>query len=114
MTGADQRLARAVRRSPFHQPPFVGAVFREVVPSSTADEGYRLDLGRRAGAYVRTRWGSAQVAERYLRIVNRDIPPEWMVDPSACRYLQGWGMPDDLRRRAIGAIVRQAGLGYCA
>jgi hypothetical protein len=76
-----------------------------------ADEGYRLDLGRRAGVYVRARWGSAQVAERYLRIVNREIQTDWMVDPSACRYLQGWGMPDDLRRRAIGAIVRQAGTG---
>lgn len=74
-----------------------------------ADEGYREDLGRRAGAYVRTRWDPAQVARRYLRIIERDVPADWMVDPLACRYLHGWGMPDGLRRQVLRAIVSQAG-----
>jgi glycosyltransferase involved in cell wall biosynthesis len=73
------------------------------------DEGYRGDLGRRAGAYVLTRWDPAQVAQRYLRIIERDIPADWMVDPLACRYLHGWGMPDGLRRQGLRAIVNEAG-----
>lgn len=74
-----------------------------------ADAGYREDLGRRAEAYVRTRWDPSQVAQRYLRIIERDVPADWMVDPLACRYLHGWGMPDGLRRHALRAIVSQAG-----
>ena len=73
------------------------------------DEGYRLDLGRRAGAYVRTEWDPARVAQRYLRIIERDVPADWMVDPLACRYLHGWGMPDGLRRQALRTIVSEAG-----
>ncbi len=74
-----------------------------------ADERYREDLGRRAGAFVRARWEPAQVAQRYLRIIERDIPADWIVDPVACRYLHGWGMPDGLRRQALRAIVSRAG-----
>lgn len=74
-----------------------------------SDEGFREDLGRRAGAYVRTRWEPALVAQRYLRIIERDVSSDWMVDPVASMYLHGWGMPDVLRRQALGVIVRQAG-----
>ena len=44
-----------------------------------------------------------------LRIIERDVPADWMVDPLACRYLHGWGMPDGLRRQALRTIVSQAG-----
>lgn len=73
------------------------------------DRGFRNDLGRRALEYVQARWTARDVAQRYLRIFERDVPSDWMVDPAALGYLSGWGMSDNLRRQAIAAIVSQAG-----
>lgn len=73
------------------------------------DRRFRDDLGRRAQEHV-SNWAARDVAQRYLRIFERDVPSDWMVDPGACRYLSGWGMPDDLRRQAVAAIVSQAGV----
>lgn len=74
------------------------------------DRAFRDALGRRALEHVRMRWAAGEVAQRYLRIFDGDVPSDWMVDPAACRYLSGWGMPDRLRRQAIAAIVSQAGV----
>jgi glycosyltransferase involved in cell wall biosynthesis len=74
-----------------------------------ADKAYREDLGQRAAAYVQARWTPAQVARRYLRVIDGDVPRDWIVDPLASRYVHGWGMPDELRRQAIRAIVSEAG-----
>jgi len=59
------------------------------------DEAYRLDLGRRAREFVEANWSAAQVAERFLKVIEGNIPDNWMYDPAQIRYFHGGGVSED-------------------
>jgi hypothetical protein len=75
-----------------------------------SDEDFRLNLGQRAQAFLRTHWEPGQVALRYLRILRGDIPAAWLVDPAKIQYLRGYGMPIEVRDEGIRRIVGEAGI----
>lgn len=52
----------------------------------------RLELGRQAQAFVLEQWAPSQVARRYLRLIEADIPADWLADPAEIRYGYGFGM----------------------
>ncbi len=59
------------------------------------DREKRAALGKAAFAYVTTRWTAEQVAAKYMRIIEGDIPKEWMYDPYQLRYTHGAGLHED-------------------
>ena len=67
------------------------------------DVNLRLRLGEAAHRFVEHRWRPEQVAQRYLRIIAGDVPPDWMRDPRDLRYVAGWGL--DVAR--VAATVRR-------
>lgn len=73
------------------------------------DVAFRRALGARACAYVRERWTPASVAARFVRLIDGDVPAEWMYDPSRLRYAHGWGLPEEMVGDGIRAVVRVAG-----
>jgi len=74
------------------------------------DEEYRLELGKRAQEFVRTRWAPEQVARRYLQIIEGTIPEEYMFDPNTIRYVQGYGMPESKSKEIIRNMIEQYGI----
>jgi len=42
---------------------------------------YRIEMGIKAKEFVRNKWSPKQVAKNYLRIINDDIPTEWIQNP---------------------------------
>jgi len=53
------------------------------------DEAFRLECGRLASRFVREHWSARGVAERFLRIMDDDIPAEWWFDPATLDYVEG-------------------------
>lgn len=49
----------------------------------------RESIGRSAQAFVRKQWSAEEVARRYVRIIQGDIPEEWFLNPNNIYYLEG-------------------------
>jgi hypothetical protein len=73
------------------------------------NEAYRRELGQRARQFVQTNWTPAQVARRYLQIIDDEMPADWFYDPQDIRYVHGWGLSEDRARHLVRAMIEQAG-----
>lgn len=73
------------------------------------DEEYRLELGRRAKAFVKNEWTPQKVAERYVRLIKGDIPDGWHYVPDKCSYIHGWGLNEKRAKEVIRNVVTHGG-----
>jgi hypothetical protein len=69
---------------------------------------YRIELGKRAQQFVRSRWTPKKIAERYVRLIEGDIPDDWMYDPRNLRYVHGYG-PETQIRQAVRGVIETGG-----
>lgn len=70
------------------------------------DVDYRTKLGIEAHKFVIENWSAKKVAEKYLRIINGDIPSEWLYDPNRIKYVHGAGLPEQRVKEIIREMVR--------
>lgn len=78
--------------------------------SLVEDAGMRRQRGRALRSFVDGVWSKQAAAERFLRIVEGDIDPSWIVDPQAIDFWQGCGGPADHRRAVLETLARTHGL----
>lgn len=75
-----------------------------------ADADHRRRLGAAARAFVEE-WAAADaVADRYLRLLAGERPPEWMCDPSAVRYVHGVGLSEARARDIVAGVLALGGV----
>lgn len=74
------------------------------------DVDYRNRLGRDAQEFVRSRWSAREVAKRYLRLINKDIPDTWWFDPDIVVYTQGAGQSEAESQQKIAGLVERYGV----
>lgn len=70
----------------------------------------RIDLGFKAQRFVRQMWSPSEVAKRYLRLCEGDIPAEWWFDPSSVTYLEGGGQSVERTCENVRNLVAQYGV----
>ena len=73
------------------------------------DVNYRIELGQAAREFVRARWDSRSVAERYLQLLKDDVPESWMCSPYDLSYVGGCGVDQDHLISVGRQIVDQFG-----
>lgn len=71
---------------------------------------FRVSLGNDAYAFVRSVWDPAEVGKRYLRLLNDDVPSEWMYSPDKLTYIGGWGVSKTKLKEFVGALVKRHGI----
>lgn len=81
----------------------------EAIEKMIVEKDYRLELGKQAKEFVRTHWSPRKVAERYLQILEGNIPPEWWFNPRELRHIYGSGLPIDKMRALIRRVVEAGG-----
>jgi hypothetical protein len=74
------------------------------------DRDYRSRLGEEARRFVTTAWSPPQVARRYLRLIQGEIPAAWWFDPLDVCYVYGGGQSEARTRDNVRAIVDACGL----
>ncbi|MEO8385185.1 MAG: hypothetical protein ABI583_08085 [Betaproteobacteria bacterium] len=74
------------------------------------DRAFRLELGAKARRFVTTHWTAKAVAERYLKLLNDDIPENWWFDPMDVRYVRGCGMPQAHASRLVRELIARYGV----
>jgi glycosyltransferase involved in cell wall biosynthesis len=82
----------------------------KAIESMIVNREERLRLGAEAQKFVREKWNAADVARRYLRIIEGDIPDEWWLDPRRVTYPEGGGQPIERSKENIRQMVEQFGV----
>lgn len=73
------------------------------------DAPYRQELGQAARAFVVSRWSPAEVAKRYVRLIDGDAVDAWRFDPGQVRYVHGTGIAEERLRGFIRALLATSG-----
>lgn len=72
------------------------------------DVQLRVTIGQRARKFVEEEWNVRTVAERFEKIIMRQVPNDWWVDPYQIDYLEGGCISSERRK----AIARKVLAGY--
>jgi hypothetical protein len=73
------------------------------------DPDYRNQLGVQARQFVETHWTPERVARQYLRLIEGDIPPEWIQDGMDTPYIYGGGISEVRLRAFLRAYLDYGG-----
>ena len=76
-------------------PPFAYATpdnWLEVLKPLLQSADQREQLTQATHQFVTTQWTLPQVAQRYLKVLQGDIPEQWWVQPIQLTYAHGWGL----------------------
>jgi hypothetical protein len=75
------------------------------------DRTYRMELGHDAQAFVEAYWALPQVAGRFLKIIQGDIPADWFYDPEKAEavFLYGGGISETRLTAFLKAYLAQGG-----
>ncbi len=71
--------------------------------SSLAD--FRLELDRRARAFIETNWSPELVAARYVRLLEGTAPDAWRFDPANVVYPYGAGIDANALQTVLRGVM---------
>lgn len=75
--------------------------FDEIFQRMLSDVDYRTRQGERSRAFLTDYWAPAKVAARCKRVIDGDIPADWMYDPMQLRYVHGFGFTEHKLRNFL-------------
>lgn len=104
--GLDQALA------PEDTPPSLFVLPHELecaIERLICQPEWRHALGLRAYHFVNEHWNARAVAQRYLKLLNDDVPAAWWCDPHKVDYLYGCGLPKERTQRLVSSLLQQYG-----
>jgi hypothetical protein len=90
----------------FAHPDLLEATIERLV----CDESARLELGRRAKAFVESSWPPALIARRILDLADGRGDPGWTYDPARLGYVHGWGIEEELLKNRLRGLVDRHGI----
>lgn len=74
-----------------------------------ANVEFRNQIGQKAFEFVNANWDAQKVAGKYIRIINNDIPSEWVGEPLSLSYTFGYGQSKQQYRKVISSILSEYG-----
>ena len=98
--------------APDDKPPSLFVVpdmLEPAVESLIRDAELRRELGLAAFRFVHIRWTRKEVASRYARLIEGDVPLDWWFDPGSTTYLYGCGLPESEVRSRVRAAIDAGG-----
>ena len=87
-----------------HPDDLEGAIEKLII-----DENYRLNLGNAAKKFVHEQWSADKVAQRYMRLINDDVPNSWWINPYNVTYVYGGGQTEEQTKANIQKLVNDYG-----
>lgn len=69
----------------------------------------RLKKGEEAYNFIRNKWSSQEVSERYIRLLEGTFPSSWVGDPNQLTYVYGYGQDLNQYRRVVKTLLDTLG-----
>lgn len=82
---------------------------KQAIRKMINDTEFRLTLGKQAQDFIQNNWGTRKVAENYLRLIDGDIPKNWVCSPMELHYYWGWGLSKENWRKQVVEYVSRLG-----
>jgi hypothetical protein len=89
----------------FCQPDEVESAIKRLI----VDVQYRESLGAEAKRFVESEWIASRVAQRYLRVIENDIPAAWFCDPMSIQHICAWGLTKERLKLLLREMVEIGG-----
>jgi glycosyltransferase involved in cell wall biosynthesis len=81
----------------------------QAIEKLIVDRDYRLELGQKAKTFVETQWNYKKVAERYLKLIEDDIPQHWLYNPQNINYLYGCCLTQSKIKNILKSMIEKRG-----
>jgi hypothetical protein len=82
---------------------------QESIEKLIKEPEYRIGLGISAREFVATTWLTSEVAKRYLRVINGQIPQFWWYDPGTIQYPFGCGQSEHQTKQIVKKLIERYG-----
>ena len=82
----------------------------QAIESLISDKEKREGLGRQAQVFVREKWHAKSVAQRFLKLIQDDVPDDWWLDPNDVSYLSGGFQPMNKTKENVQKMIAQFGI----
>lgn len=69
-----------------------------------------IDMGQKAQNFVLNQWSYIEVAKRFVKIFNNEIPLQWILDPEKVVYTAGGGLSEEMRCKIIRNYIEEFGV----
>jgi len=73
------------------------------------DKEFRIELGQKAQVFVKSYWQSKKVAERFMKIVNNDLPDSWYYNPSDIKDVHGACISEEKLKEVVKSLIEAYG-----
>ena len=68
-----------------------------------------ISIGEAAQNFVRSKWNPNEVAKRYIKLIDDDIPNSWWVNPYEIFYFEGIGQPRSVSVQNVKNLIKNYG-----
>ena len=83
------------------QPDDIEAAIKDLIDNPDK----RHKLGKQAHDFVKQKWERTEVAKRWVKLIQNDVPKEWWFSPSDCAYLMGCGQSIEVSQNTINQQI---------
>lgn len=84
--------------------------FKAAIEKLIVDVSYREALGNMAYKFVHSQWSVQKISDRFLALIEGNIPEHWMLDPHKINYIHGWGQSEKKTKENIRNLVENYGV----
>jgi len=82
----------------------------DLIEKLIVNKSLRLSVGRKAKEFIRHHSSPEEVAKRFLRLVEGEIPSKWVYDPMKISYIYGEGFPKNKLKDVLCDIINRGGI----
>lgn len=82
----------------------------DVIEELILDRKELNNLANKAQLFVHDKYNSKEVAKRFLKLVNKDFPDEWWIDPIDISYIEGGGQSIEALKENIFNLIESFGI----
>ncbi len=83
--------------------------FEETIRKMIDDKEHRVKIGEMTKEFIQTNWCPDIVAQKFLKLINDEVPKEWYYNPSDISYIHGGGVSEERLRKVMPQIIEKHG-----
>jgi hypothetical protein len=86
-------------------------LLEENIMKLVSDKALRISMGQELKKFVESRWSLVEVARRFQKIIDNEIPEDWWVSPKSITYWEGCCIDRDRAKELIKDLCNTYGDG---
>lgn len=81
----------------------------KIIEKLIVDSEYRKEIGQKTRDFLLNNWSADKIAEKYEKLIQGNIPENWLMDPKEISYIHGYGLPEEKLKSILKEIIEKYG-----